>query len=213
MSKLFEKNGLKRSLSPRVSKLPFALRPILAAASSVIAQNVVALAQTPPSSLSEEEKLEQDFTDPFTTLPQLVVRDTYTPANCGPCAPLARPRNAETDQVLIRLLIPRIPSNTLLPLMQLVRPTFPLVTVPSSRGGTRTKFGDPPLFDIAALPWPDRKKTGLLVGYRIDRRVSNRHLENCRPGRVADGFDRSSARLVAHWGTGGSTAKATSAHW
>ena len=48
--------------------------------------------------------------------------------------------------------------------MQLVRPTFTLVTVPSSRGGTRTEFGDLPLFDIAVLPWPDRKKTGLLIG-------------------------------------------------
>jgi hypothetical protein len=48
--------------------------------------------------------------------------------------------------------------------MQLVRPTFALVTVPSSRGGTRTEFGDLALFDIAVLPWPDRKKTGLLIG-------------------------------------------------
>jgi hypothetical protein len=39
-----------------------------------------------------------------------------------------------------------------------------LVTVPSSRGGTRTEFGDLPVFDIAALPWPDRQKTGLLIG-------------------------------------------------
>jgi len=38
------------------------------------------------------------------------------------------------------------------------------VTVPSSRGGTRTEFGDLPLFDVAVLPWPDKQKTGLLVG-------------------------------------------------
>jgi hypothetical protein len=38
------------------------------------------------------------------------------------------------------------------------------VTVASSRGGTRTEFGDLPLFDIAVLPWPDRQKTGLLIG-------------------------------------------------
>ena len=48
--------------------------------------------------------------------------------------------------------------------MQLIRPTFQLVTVPSSRGGTRTEFGDLPVFDITVLPWPDRKKTGLLIG-------------------------------------------------
>jgi len=38
------------------------------------------------------------------------------------------------------------------------------VTVPSSRGGTRTEFGDLPVFDVAVLPWPDRQKTGLLIG-------------------------------------------------
>jgi len=46
----------------------------------------------------------------------------------------------------------------------LIRPTFALVTVPSSRGGTRTEFGDLPIFDVAVLPWPDRQKTGLLIG-------------------------------------------------
>jgi hypothetical protein len=49
-------------------------------------------------------------------------------------------------------------------LIQLVRPTIALATVPSPRGGTRTEFGDLPLFDIAVLPWPDSEKTGFLVG-------------------------------------------------
>src|SRR5262249_36270484 len=35
------------------------------------------------SSEPAEEKLEQDFTDPLTTLPQVIVRDSYTPANYG----------------------------------------------------------------------------------------------------------------------------------
>src|SRR5215469_12745978 len=86
--------------------------------------------------LSEQEKLEQDFTDPLTTLPQLLVRDSYSPANYGPCAALACPRNAQTNEVIIRPLIPRIPPNAFLPFTQLVRPTFALVTVPNSRGGT-----------------------------------------------------------------------------
>jgi hypothetical protein len=126
-----------------------------------------ALAQNQSTQASvqlEEEKLERDFTDPLSTLPQLIVRDSYTPANFGPCTPRACFRNDETNQLIIRPLIPRVPPNTLLPLMQLVRPTFALVTVPSSRGGTRTEFADLPLFDLAVLPWPDRKKTGLLVG-------------------------------------------------
>jgi hypothetical protein len=124
-----------------------------------------AQAQTAPTlSETEEEKLERDFTDPLTTLPQVIIRDSYTPANYGPCTQQACVRNDETNQFIIRPVIPRIPANTLLPFIQLVRPTFALVTVPSSRGGTRTEFGDLPLFDIAVLPWPDRKKTGLLVG-------------------------------------------------
>src|ERR1700747_2511713 len=119
---------------------------------------------TPTSVQLEEEKLERDFTDPLSTLPQLILRDDYTPANYGPCTPRACPRDAETNQVIIRPLIPRVPPHTLLPFTQLVRPTFTLVTVQSSRGGTRTEFGDLPVFDLAALPWPDRKKTGLLIG-------------------------------------------------
>jgi hypothetical protein len=115
-------------------------------------------------SLTEEQKLERDFTDPLSTLPQLVIRDSYTPANYGPCTALACTRDYQTNQLFVRPLIPRIPPRLLLPFTQLIRPTFALVTVPSSRGETRTEFGDLPVFDIAVLPWPDREKTGLLVG-------------------------------------------------
>jgi hypothetical protein len=117
----------------------------------------LAQAQTTATSLLlEEERLERDFTDPLTTLPQLIIRDSYTPVNYG--------THVQTNQVIIRPLIPRIPPNTLLPLTQLIRPTFALLTVPSPRGGSRTEFGDLPFFDVAVLPWPDRKRTGLLVG-------------------------------------------------
>ena len=112
--------------------------------------------QAAASQLSEEQKLERDFTDPLTTLPQVIIRDSYTPANYG--------IDSQTNQFIIRPLIPRIPPNTLLPFVQLLRPTFSLVTVPSRHGGTRTEFGDLPMFDAAILPWPDRKKTGLLIG-------------------------------------------------
>ena len=115
-----------------------------------------AQAQTPPTSSElEQEKLEREFTDPLTSLPQIILRDSYSPATYG--------TNIQTNQAIIRPVIPRIPSSSLLPLIQLIRPTFALVTVPSSRGGSRTEFGDVPLFDVAVLPWPDRKKTGLLI--------------------------------------------------
>ncbi len=122
--------------------------------------------QTAALALTEEEKLEREFTDPLSSLPQLLFRDSYTPANYGPgpCTSQECLRSYETNQVLVRPLIPRIPPESLLPFAQLVRPTFTVVTVPSSRGGTRTEFGDLPLFDIAVLPWPDRQKTGLMMG-------------------------------------------------
>jgi len=112
----------------------------------------LAQAQTP---LTAEEKLEQDFTDPLTTLPQILFRDSYSPATYG--------THVQTNQAIIRPIIPRIPANTLLPFVQLVRPTFAVVTVPSARGGSRTEFGDVALFDIAVLPWPKRE-SGFLVG-------------------------------------------------
>ncbi len=99
--------------------------------------------------------MERDFTDPLTTLPQLVVRDAYTLAMYG--------TDVQTNLALVRPIIPRIPPQTLLPFPQLVRPTIGLVTVPDPRGGSRTEFGDLPVFDVAVLPWPGRK-TGLLLG-------------------------------------------------
>lgn len=130
-----------------------------------LSQTVLAQAQTTQtSSEAEEQQLQLDFSNPLSTLPQLIIRDSYTPANYGPCTQPACFRNYETNEVLIRPLIPRVPPNTLLPFAQLIRPTFALVTVPSSRGGTRTEFGDLPVFDLAVLPWPDPKKTGLYIG-------------------------------------------------
>ena len=145
-------------VSPPLASLVAALCAIILLAGRACAQT------TPAPVLSDEEKLEQDFTNPLSTLPQVLVRDSYTPANYGPCTAQACVRNDETNQFIIRPLIPRIPPNTLLPFTQLVRPTFTLVTVPSSRGGTRTEFGDLPMFDVAVLPWPDWKETGILVG-------------------------------------------------
>jgi hypothetical protein len=112
-----------------------------------------AQAQTPD--LVAEEKLVADFTDPLTTLPQISLKDAFIPANYG--------THVQTNQVIIRPIIPRLPQYSLFPLVQLIRPTFSLVTVPSARGGTRTELGDTQLFDIAVLPWPSRA-TGLLLG-------------------------------------------------
>jgi hypothetical protein len=86
----------------------------------------------------------------------VIVRDSYTPANYG--------TNVQTNQLILRPIIPRLPPYTLLPVVQLVRPTFALVTVPSSRGGSRTEFGDIPLFDLALVPLHGLQKRGFLIG-------------------------------------------------
>ena len=100
--------------------------------------------------------LAKEFGDPLTTLPQVSLQNIYTPENFG--------TQANTNRLLLRPIIPRIPKYSLLPFVQLIRPTLSLVTVPTGRGGnSRTEFGDIQLFDFAVLPWPS-KETGLLIG-------------------------------------------------
>jgi len=113
------------------------------------------LAQSQAPGLAEEEKLIEEFTDPLTTLPQISVKDAFTPTNFG--------THVQTNALIIRPIIPRVPQYSLFPFVQLIRPTFSLVTVPSARGGTRTEFGDTELLDVAVLPWP-RRETGILIG-------------------------------------------------
>ncbi|MBX3024632.1 hypothetical protein KF840_06955 [bacterium] len=94
------------------------------------------------------QRLEKEFSDPLTTLPQLFLQDAYTPVSYGTEAP--------ANRVVARAIIPRIPRLPLLPFVQLVRPSLFLVTAPTGRGGaTRTGLGDLQLFDVAVLPWPD----------------------------------------------------------
>ncbi len=103
------------------------------------------------------ERLAREFSDPLTTLPQMFLQDAYTPENYGTEAP--------TNRVIGRVIVPRLPEYSLLPFVQLIRPSFSLVTVPTGKGSgdTRTEFGDMQLFDVAVLPWPGRE-TGLMMG-------------------------------------------------
>lgn len=101
------------------------------------------------------DRLAAEFSDPLTTLPQLFLTDAYTPENFGTTSP--------SNRATLRVIVPRLPAYSLFPFVQLVRPSFSLVTVPDGRGGTRTAFGDMALFDLAVIPWPARE-TGLLMG-------------------------------------------------
>lgn len=108
------------------------------------------------ASASRAAKLAAEFSDPLTTLPQLFLQNAYTPTSYG--------TEAQTNRVIARLIVPRIPKFSLLPFVQLVRPSLSLVTVPTGRGkGTVTALGDMQLFDIAVIPWPGRG-SGLMMG-------------------------------------------------
>ena len=100
-------------------------------------------------------RLAEEFSDPLTTLPQLFVQDAYTPVNYGV--------SSYANRVIARMIVPRLPKYSLFPFVQLIRPTFSLVTVPDGRGGTRTAFGDMQLIDLVVSPWPG-KESGLLMG-------------------------------------------------
>jgi hypothetical protein len=100
--------------------------------------------------------LAEEFSDPLTTLPQIFVQDAFTPESFG--------TEATTNRVIARAIVPRIPKLSLLPLVQLVRPSISLVTVPTGAGSsTVTALGDFQIFDLFVLPWP-KHDTGLYMG-------------------------------------------------
>ena len=110
-------------------------------------------AARPSSSASD---IAAEFSDPLTTLPQIFLQDAYTLENHGTKAP--------ANRAIARVIVPRVPSSSLLPFVQLIRPSLSLVTVPTGKGSeTRTELGDMQLFDLAVIPWPGRE-TGLLMG-------------------------------------------------
>jgi hypothetical protein len=137
-----------------------------AAAGALTACAIAGLVARTPAAFAQERADETgnptassvaaEFTDPLTTLPQIFLQDAYSPDVHG--------TEAQINRVIARVIVPRVPSSSLLPFVQLIRPSFSLVTVPTGRGsGTRTEFGDVQLFDLGVLPWPDRE-TGLLLG-------------------------------------------------
>ncbi len=126
---------------------------LVAAAVLCRAPAVLAAAEEPDPSDAE---LSREFNDPLTTVPQVFVQDAYTPSNFG--------TDAQTNRVIARIIVPRVPRFSLFPLVQLIRPSFSLVTVPTGTGSaTRTEFGDMQLFDVAVIPRP-RWAEDLVVG-------------------------------------------------
>jgi hypothetical protein len=102
------------------------------------------------------ETLAEEANDPTASLTQVQIKDIYTPAEFG--------TNAQPNTLQLRPIFAVNPHGPL-GFAQLMRPTLPLVTVPRGRGAaTRTEFGDMQLVDLAVMPWPDERETGLRWG-------------------------------------------------
>jgi len=101
---------------------------------------------------SEEDQLAREVDDPTAILTQLKFQDLYTPRNFQ--------TTAQTNTLQLRPVLP-IESFSLLPFKQIIRPTFELQTIATSRGSsTMTEFADMQLFDLFLSKWPDPKRTG-----------------------------------------------------
>jgi hypothetical protein len=122
---------------------------LLALSSQSLAQQ----AAKPGESL---EKLTEDANDPTAILAQLKIEDDYTPDQYG--------TQAAPNDIIIQPVIPIRPFS-LMPLTQLVRPTFKVVTIAEGSGpATNTQFGETQFFDLLVSRWPDPGKTGLRWG-------------------------------------------------
>jgi hypothetical protein len=132
------------------------LGSLFAAAILCLAPGVRAADPAPAAAPQKESDVAAEFSDPLTTLPQLFLNNAYTPENYG--------TDAESNRLTLRVIVPRVPESSLLPFVQLIRPSISVVTAPTGPGeATRTSFGDMQLFDLAYIPWPGRE-TGLFMG-------------------------------------------------
>jgi len=114
------------------------------------------LAQTPGKRGESLEELTTNANDPTAILAQLKIEEDYTPSEYG--------TQAEPNTVEIQPVIPIRPCS-LLPLWQLLRPTFKVNTIPYGSGpSTNTQFADTQFFDLLISRWPDPETSGLRWG-------------------------------------------------
>jgi hypothetical protein len=129
-----------------LSLIAFAL---LMAVSSARGQS---LAANSANGESEEDQLAREVDDPTAILTQLKFQDLYTPRNFQ--------TTAQTNTVQLRPVLP-VDSFALFPFKQLIRPTFEVKTLATSRGSsTITQFADMQFLDLFLSNWPNPKETG-----------------------------------------------------
>ena len=139
---------LKRS-PMTVRTLPLVALALLLAVGGARGQSIAANSS---NTESEEDLLAREVDDPTAILTQLKLQDLYTPRNFQ--------TTAQTNTVQVRPVIP-VESFSLFPFKQIIRPTFFVQTLATSRGSsTVTEFADMQLFDLFLSNWPNPKKTG-----------------------------------------------------
>jgi hypothetical protein len=115
-----------------------------------------ALAQRLATPQEPLEALTQDSNDPTAILFQLKVENDYTVDQYG--------TEAEQDDIILQPIIPIRPS-WMVPVWQLVRPTFDVATIPTGSGGqTSVQFNDIQFLDLFESPWPNQELTGIRWG-------------------------------------------------
>jgi hypothetical protein len=148
-------NGMKQN--PNTMKVSFPAPALIIGLimlpAAVSTRCYAQLAAKPAETL---EKLTEDANDPTAILAQLKIENDYTPDQYG--------TQAELNTISIQPIIPIRPFS-LMPLTQLVRPTFKVVTIAYGSGpATNTQFGDTQFFDLLVSRWPDPWHTGLRWG-------------------------------------------------
>jgi hypothetical protein len=102
------------------------------------------------------EELTTNANDPTAILAQLKIEDDYTPYEYG--------TQAEPNTIQIQPVIPIRPFS-LIPVQQLIRPTFKVNTIAYGEGpATNTQFADTEFWDLFVSRWPDPMTTGLRWG-------------------------------------------------
>ncbi len=110
------------------------------------------IAPNPSGIESEEDRLAREIDDPTAILTQLKLQDLYTSSNFQ--------TTAQTNTIQLRPVLP-VGSFSLFPFKQIIRPTFEIKTLATSRGSsTITEFADMQLFDLFLSNWPEPKETG-----------------------------------------------------
>ncbi|MGO9452974.1 MAG: hypothetical protein ACLQDV_18345 [Candidatus Binataceae bacterium] len=116
------------------------------------ADTAAAQASNPTISAKDEAALAEEEYDPTASLTQVQTKDIFTPARYG--------TNAQPNALQIRPLL-AIPSFSFIPLDQLIRPTFRIVTAPTGKGAsTSSGYDDMQLLDLFVAPWPNFRETG-----------------------------------------------------